>query len=37
MNRLRIVLGDDHALVLNGIMPLLAPHHEVIGAGSNGR
>jgi DNA-binding NarL/FixJ family response regulator len=34
---LRVLLGDDHALVLSGIKSLLEPHYQVIGTASDGR
>jgi len=34
---LRVLLGDDHALVLNGIRSLLAASHDVVGAVQNGQ
>ena len=37
MNRLRILLGDDHPLVLSGIRTLLEPHHDVVGMASDGK
>lgn len=37
MNRLRVLLGDDHALVLSGITALLAPKYDVVGAAADGR
>jgi len=35
--RLRIVVGDDHALVLKGIKALLESEFEVVGTASDGR
>lgn len=37
MRRQRILLGDDHALVLNGITAVLQPHHDVVGSAPDGR
>ena len=37
MKRLRILLGDDHSLVLEGIRGLLADRHEVVGSADNGQ
>jgi len=37
VNRLRVLLGDDHALVLSGITALLAPKYDVVGAAADGR
>ncbi len=37
MKRLRILLGDDHAMILNGIKGLLESHYEVIGSEKNGK
>lgn len=37
MKKLRILLGDDHPLVLNGIKALLEPHHEVVDCVPDGR
>jgi DNA-binding NarL/FixJ family response regulator len=34
---LRVLLGDDHALVLSGIRSLLQSRYEVVGAAVNGR
>jgi DNA-binding NarL/FixJ family response regulator len=31
MKRLRILLADDHALILGGVKALLEPHHDVVG------
>ncbi len=36
IKRLRILLGDDHALVLKGIRSLLEPYHDVVGAAVDG-
>ena len=37
MKRLRILLGDDHPMLLKGIRSLLEGHHEVVGTEENGR
>lgn len=37
MERLRILLADDHAQALEGMRALLAPHYEVAGAVADGR
>ena len=37
MKRLRILLGDDHAMILSGIKGLLEGHYDVIGSEKNGR
>lgn len=37
MKNTRILLGDDHALILNGIRGILAEHYEVVGSVDNGR
>uniref|UniRef100_Q023R1 Two component transcriptional regulator, LuxR family n=1 Tax=Solibacter usitatus (strain Ellin6076) TaxID=234267 RepID=Q023R1_SOLUE len=37
MRKLRILLGDDHAMILSGIKGLLEGHYEVIGSEKNGR
>ena len=37
MSRLRILLADDHPLVLNGITALLEPYHDVVGTVPDGR
>jgi DNA-binding NarL/FixJ family response regulator len=35
--RLRVVIGDDHALMITGIRALLEPRHEIVGAAADGR
>ncbi len=35
--RLRVVLGDDHALMLNGTKALLEPYCDVVGTATDGR
>jgi DNA-binding NarL/FixJ family response regulator len=37
MNRTRIVLADDHRIVLDGLKGLLSPHFELVGTAVNGR
>jgi len=37
VKRLRILLADDHAMILNGIKGLLESHYEVIGSEKNGK
>lgn len=37
MSRLRILLGDDHSLILEGIRRLLQSHYEVVGWADNGK
>ena len=37
MNRTRIILGDDHSLVLEGIRRLLESNYDVVGSAENGR
>lgn len=34
---LRILLGDDHPLILNGIRTLLAARYEIVGTAQDGR
>lgn len=34
---MRVLIGDDHALILNGIKSLLAASHDVVGAVENGQ
>lgn len=36
MKRLRVLLGDDHPLLLKGIRGLLETHYEIVGAEENG-
>jgi len=35
--RARILLGDDHALILDGIRAALQPHHDVVGQAQDGK
>jgi DNA-binding NarL/FixJ family response regulator len=37
MSRPRILLGDDHGLIIEGLRSLLAKDFEVVGVASNGR
>lgn len=37
MKRARILLADDHKLTLEGIRAILEPHHEIVGAVTDGR
>jgi len=37
VKRLRILLGDDHPLILQGIKGLLESHYEIVGREANGR
>jgi len=37
MKRARVLLADDHTLTLEGIRAVLEPHHEIIGAVTDGR
>jgi DNA-binding NarL/FixJ family response regulator len=37
MNKLRVLLADDHRLVAEGIRSLLEPHFEVVGIVPDGR
>ena len=37
MKRLRVLLGDDHPMILKGITGLLEGKYEVVGAEENGR
>ncbi len=36
MNKPRILLADDHALILKGIAGLLQNHYEVVGTAKDG-
>jgi DNA-binding NarL/FixJ family response regulator len=35
--RARVLLGDDHALILDGIRTALQPHHDVVGQAQDGK
>jgi DNA-binding NarL/FixJ family response regulator len=37
MKRPRILLADDHALMLEDIRAILAPHYEIVGTVADGR
>ena len=37
MKRARILLGDDHSLIVQGIRGLLVSHYEVVGTADNGK
>jgi len=37
MRRARVLLADDHVLILEGVRKILEPYHEVVGAVSDGR
>jgi DNA-binding NarL/FixJ family response regulator len=37
MPKPRILLGDDHALILEGMRSILAPDFEIVGSAPNGR
>jgi DNA-binding NarL/FixJ family response regulator len=37
MKRARVLLADDHPLTLEGIRAVVEPHHEILGAVSDGR
>lgn len=37
MKPIRILLADDHSLILNGIHEILANHYELVGSADNGR
>lgn len=37
MNRPRVVIGDDHAMVVNGVRTLLEGHYDVAGSARDGR
>lgn len=37
MGRLRIVIGDDHPLIVAGIQAVLGRSHDVVGLASSGR
>lgn len=35
--RARVLLGDDHSLILDGIRAALTPHHDVVGQAQDGK
>lgn len=37
MKRSRVLLADDHVLILEGLQRILEPYHEVVGAVRDGR
>lgn len=37
MKRPRILLGDDHAIILDGLRRILEPHFDIVGAAEDGR
>jgi DNA-binding NarL/FixJ family response regulator len=37
MKRLRVLLGDDHALILDGIRAALQPYHDIVGQAADGK
>ena len=37
MKRARLLLADDHTLMLEGIRAILEPHHEIVGEVTDGR
>jgi DNA-binding NarL/FixJ family response regulator len=37
MKRVRILLGDDHPMLLNGIRGLLEGHYDIVGSEENGK
>jgi DNA-binding NarL/FixJ family response regulator len=37
MSKARILLADDHSIVLDGVKMMLAGHYEIVGAVSDGR
>ena len=37
MNRPRLLLGDDHAIVSEGLVRLLEPHFDIVGSVGDGR
>src|SRR5207248_10160269 len=37
MRRLRVLLGDDHALILDGIRSALQTRYEVVGQATDGK
>jgi DNA-binding NarL/FixJ family response regulator len=37
MKRARILLGDDHSIIVQGIQGLLASHYDVVGSADNGK
>jgi DNA-binding NarL/FixJ family response regulator len=37
LKRARVLLGDDHIIILEGVRHILEPHFDVVGAVSDGR
>lgn len=37
MNKLRVLLGDDHSLILEGLTRLLEKHYDVVGSARDGQ
>ena len=37
MKRPRLVLGDDHAIILDGLRRILEPHFDIVGSAPDGR
>jgi DNA-binding NarL/FixJ family response regulator len=37
MKKVRILLGDDHSLILEGIRRLLEKHYDIVGCADNGK
>lgn len=37
MSRKRILLADDHSLILNGLRHLLSAHYDIVGSAENGQ
>src|SRR5581483_9454820 len=37
MPKLRVLIGDDHALILSGVKGLLERHYDVVGTAADGR
>ena len=37
LNRPRLLLADDHKLVLDGFQRILAPEFEIVGTAEDGR
>lgn len=37
MKRPRILLGDDHAIILDGLRRILEPHFDIVGVAEDGR
>jgi DNA-binding NarL/FixJ family response regulator len=37
MKRLRVLLGDDHVLILDGVRAALQPHYDIVGQATDGK